>query len=63
VIKDINSESFKQLPGVLAIYTGGDLAAYGPRVPARLQNRDGSPMKEPIRKFSPWTRFALWATR
>ena len=39
------------MPGVLAVYTAADLAAYGPHKCALdFKQRDGSPMKKPIRK-------------
>jgi carbon-monoxide dehydrogenase large subunit len=51
VIKGISSEAAKAMPGVLAIYTAADLAAYGPlKCALDFKNRDGSPMKKPIRK-------------
>src|SRR5205814_9494561 len=41
----------RAMPGVLAIYTAGDLAAYGPHKCALdFKQRDGSPMKRPVRK-------------
>src|SRR5688500_14560228 len=51
VIKGLNTEAAKQMPGVLAIYTAADLAAYGPHKCALdFKNRDATPMKKPIRK-------------
>src|SRR4030088_3034610 len=50
VLKGIDVEKARSMPGVLAIYTGKDLAGYGTHkciVP--LLNRDGSPMKKPAR--------------
>src|SRR5690349_15967754 len=39
------------MPGVLAIYTDADLAAYGPHKCALdFKMRDGTPMKRPVRK-------------
>jgi len=39
------------MPGVLAVYTAADLAAYGPHKCALdFKMRDGSPMKRPVRK-------------
>src|SRR5258706_16256938 len=39
------------MPGVLAIYTAADLAAYGPHKCALdFKMRDGTPMKRPVRK-------------
>ena len=51
LLKKINIEKAAAMPGVLAIYTGKDLAGYGTHkciVP--LLNRDGSPMKKPVRR-------------
>ncbi|MSQ49318.1 MAG: xanthine dehydrogenase family protein molybdopterin-binding subunit [Betaproteobacteria bacterium] len=53
-IRNLDSEAAKAMPGVLAIYTGADLKAYGPHkciVP--LLNRDGTPMKKPERRSLP----------
>src|SRR6266853_1383882 len=50
LLKKISIEKAAAMPGVLAIYTGRDLAGYGTHkciVP--LLNRDGSPMKKPAR--------------
>ena len=50
-IRKINIENAHSMPGVLAIYTGADLAAYGPhKCIAPLLNRDGTPMKKPERR-------------
>jgi len=39
------------MPGVLAVYTAADLAAYGPhKCMLDFKQRDGSPMKRPIRR-------------
>ena len=39
------------MPGVLAVYTAADLAAYGShKSPLDFKQRDGSAMKKPIRK-------------
>ena len=51
LLKPIDTAAAKAMPGVLAVYTAADLAAYGPHkciVP--LPNRDGSPMKKPERR-------------
>ena len=51
LLKKIDTTAAKAMPGVLAIYTAADLAAYGPHkciVP--LVNRDGTPMKKPVRQ-------------
>ncbi len=51
LLKRIDLESAKAMPGVLAIYTAADLAAYGPHKCALdFKQRDGSPMHKPIRK-------------
>jgi len=51
LLKNINVERAKGMPGVIAIYTAKDLAAYGPHKCALdFKNRDGSPMKRPVRK-------------
>ena len=51
LLKGINTENAKAMPGVLAIYTAADLAAYGPHKCALdFKQRDGSPMHKPIRK-------------
>src|SRR5712664_1533437 len=50
VLKGIDFRKARGMPGVLAVYTGKDLAGYGTHkciVP--LLNRDGSPMKKPAR--------------
>jgi carbon-monoxide dehydrogenase large subunit len=51
VLKKIDFENAKSMPGVLAIYTAQDLVAYGPHKCALdFKQRDGTPMKKPIRK-------------
>src|SRR5580765_1676492 len=51
VIKEIKTGAAKAMPGVLAIYVAEDLKAYGPHKCALdFKNRDGSPMRRPIRK-------------
>jgi carbon-monoxide dehydrogenase large subunit len=51
IIKSINTEAAKGMAGVLAVYTGKDLGAYGPhKCVLDFKNRDGSPMKRPIRR-------------
>src|ERR1051325_4730743 len=51
LLKNINVETARSMPGVLAVYTGEDLKAYGPHKCALdFKNRDGSPMKRPVRK-------------
>ena len=52
VIRGIDTEAARAMPGVLAVYTAADLAAggIGP-LPARqvMNNRDGTPMLTPVR--------------
>ncbi len=51
VIRNIGLDAARRMPGVLAIYTDAELAAYGGHkciVP--LVNRDGTPMKKPLRR-------------
>jgi len=51
LLKNISFEKAKAMPGVLAVYTGADLAAYGPhKCMLDFKQRDGSPMKRPIRR-------------
>src|SRR5690242_9377661 len=51
VLKGIDVEAAKAMPGVLAVYTAADLAAYGPHKCALdFKMRDGTPMKRPLRK-------------
>src|SRR5579859_3785580 len=51
VLKGIDAQAAKRMPGVLAIYTAADLAAYGPHKCALdFKMRDGTPMKRPVRK-------------
>jgi carbon-monoxide dehydrogenase large subunit len=51
VLKGIDADAAKRMPGVLAIYTAADLAAYGPHKCALdFKMRDGTPMKRPVRK-------------
>src|SRR5437764_2742491 len=51
VLKGIDAENAKRMPGVLAIYTAADLAAYGPhKCMLDFKQRDGTPMKRPLRK-------------
>src|SRR5688500_5876561 len=49
-IKSIDSSAAKGMPGVLAVYTGADLTAYGTmKCAVPFKNRDGSEMKKPKR--------------
>ena len=51
VLKGVDAAKAKRMPGVLAIYTAADLAAYGPHKCALdFKMRDGTPMKRPVRK-------------
>src|SRR5262245_8887192 len=64
VIKGINTDAAKRMPGVLAVYTAADLAAYGPHKCALdFKNRDGSAMKKPIRKSLTGDKVRFVATR
>ena len=48
--RSIDTSAAKAMPGVLAIYTGADLAAYGTmKCAVPFKNRDGSEMKKPLR--------------
>ena len=50
VIKGIDTAEAKTMPGVLGVWTGADLADYGPlKTLIPVPNRDGSPMKMPTR--------------
>ena len=52
VIKAIDAEEARALPGVLGVYTAADLAAggFGPmKCPVMIPGRDGAPMKAPFR--------------
>lgn len=50
VIRAINADAARKMPGVLGIYTAADLQAYGPlKCVVPLKNRDGSPMLKPWR--------------
>src|SRR6478752_3226181 len=54
VIKGIDTSAAKGMPGVLGIYTGKDLAAYGTlKCAVPFKNRDGSEMKKPARPSMP----------
>jgi carbon-monoxide dehydrogenase large subunit len=49
-IRKIDVDAARKMPGVLAVYTAADLAAYGAlKCVVPLKNRDGSPMKKPWR--------------
>src|SRR6185295_15912404 len=50
VIKGIDTAEARTMPGVLGVWTGADLAEYGPlKTLIPVPNRDGSPMKMPVR--------------
>ena len=51
LLRGVSVETARGMPGVLAVYTAADLAAYGSHKSALdFKQRDGSPMKKPIRK-------------
>jgi aerobic carbon-monoxide dehydrogenase large subunit len=51
VIRGIDTAQANAMPGVLAVYRAQDLTAYGPHKCALdFKQRDGSPMKRPVRK-------------
>ena len=50
VIRAINTDAARKMPGVLAVYTSADLEGYGPlKCNMPLKSRDGSPLKKPRR--------------
>src|SRR5688572_4059896 len=50
-LRSVSADAAKTMPGVLAVYTAADLAAYGPhKCNLDFKQRDGSPMHKPIRK-------------
>ena len=56
LIRSIDTAAARAMPGVLAVYTGADLAAagYGSlKCLPPLKNRDGSPMRKPARPALP----------
>src|SRR5712692_9443089 len=54
VIKGIDTSAARTMPGVLGVYTGADLTAYGPlKCIVPFNNRDGSPMRKPLRPALP----------
>jgi carbon-monoxide dehydrogenase large subunit len=56
IIRNIDTTEAQAMPGVLAVYTGADLAAggYGGlKCLPPLKNRDGTPMKKPFRPALP----------
>jgi carbon-monoxide dehydrogenase large subunit len=51
VIRGINTEAARKMPGVLGVYTAADLQGYGPlKCVVPFNNRDGTPMKKPLRE-------------
>src|SRR3984957_120941 len=51
VIRSIETEAARKMPGVLGVYTATDLKGYGPlKCIVPFNNRDGSPMKKPLRE-------------
>src|SRR5256886_2269975 len=57
VIKRIDTSAARDMPGVLGVYTGADLADYGTlKCIVPLKNRDGTPMKQPPRPALPTDR-------
>ncbi|HLH96505.1 MAG TPA: xanthine dehydrogenase family protein molybdopterin-binding subunit [Xanthobacteraceae bacterium] len=56
IIRGIETQAARAMPGVLAVYTGADLAAagYGKlKCIVPFNNRDGSPMRKPARPALP----------
>src|SRR5215470_13073143 len=54
VIKRIDASAARNMPGVLGVYTGADLAGYGTlKCIVPFKNRDGTPMKQPPRPALP----------
>jgi aerobic carbon-monoxide dehydrogenase large subunit len=50
VIRAINTDAARKMPGVLAVYAAADLEGYGPlKCNMPLKSRDGSPLKKPWR--------------
>ena len=50
IIRGIETQAAREMPGVLGIYTGKDLADYGPlKCIITFKNRDGSEMRKPPR--------------
>ena len=51
VIRSIDTEAARKMPGVVGVYTAADLKGYGPlKCTVPFNNRDGSPMKKPLRE-------------
>jgi aerobic carbon-monoxide dehydrogenase large subunit len=50
IIRAIDIDDARAMPGVLGVYTGADLAGYGPlKCIAAFPNRDGTPIRKPPR--------------
>ncbi len=50
IIRAIDTDAAREMPGVLGVYTAADLLGYGPlKCIVSFKNRDGSPMKKPWR--------------
>jgi len=50
IIRKIDVDTARKMPGVLGVYTSADLKDYGPlKCIVPFNNRDGSPMKKPLR--------------
>jgi carbon-monoxide dehydrogenase large subunit len=50
VLRGVDTQAARAMPGVVAVYTGADLAAYKPQTSKLpLKNADGSPMRKPLR--------------
>src|SRR5580658_9375299 len=51
VIRAIDADGARKMPGVLGVYTAADLQGYGPlKCVVPFNNRDGTPMKKPLRE-------------
>src|SRR6185436_891698 len=51
VLRKIDAETARGMPGVLAVYTAADLTGYGPhKCMLDFKQRDGSAMNKPIRR-------------
>ncbi len=54
IIKAIDTAAARNMPGVLGVYTGADLADYGTlKCVVPFNNRDGTPMRKPPRPALP----------
>jgi aerobic carbon-monoxide dehydrogenase large subunit len=54
IIRSIDTDTARKMPGVLAVYTGADIAQYGPlKSNLPFKSRDGSDMKKPRRQALP----------